>query len=266
MLSRRRLIQVAAPALLLPSRKLFAAQRPPFAFPAGVAPGMNQSHPVSGQPWISAVANLGGNFTNLLGGKPGTIIGAPTGFLDPVIGPSVKFNGASTDQIEFSGFSARNPIGGFTYGCIFVMDSIPTVTAALHSTANANTSNSLLVSTAPVLFPETAGAFPTAGYALAVGVPYFAAFSNYANGANSIDGIIRNLATGKVVATQAALASVGASAGDGTFNIGNHTAAVAAFPGHIAAYMYSFNFGNMLSFNTLLKWSENPWAYWYPGT
>lgn len=263
--SRRSLILGAGAAIitrralaLSPAPALF---RNPLAYPGG-NPGFNSNHFAAG-PGIrySAVAQ-NGNLTNLLTGKPATIVGTITGATTPQ-GPAVV-NTTSASYLHAPG--ANEQPTAVTIALIYTPTStLPTTNNEFLFDNNGNTENSNSVylyipNAAPTL---AVGTTASASYNMTAGVPYFIAVS-YSSGGPTANFFVLNLATGKAIANAAALTSTIGTTSASQYNIGGTSTANQQMGGDLSAIMYGVN--NYLSLAQLEAWGAAPRDFWYPPT
>ena len=238
----------------------------PLAYPSGVSPGFDPTHPIN-RAWavsspngISCVTTRNG-MVNLLNGSNGTSPNAPTwGVMDAHIGPCSTVNFAlGYMQYPFSTYTGYN----LTIGCIF----IPITTGALlfgNSTA-ANALELRLISgnMSMGIYGVTDNTVTT--YTFVAGVPYFIATSMptmVGSGNIVYYWAVTRLDTGQMVFgeySNPTFLSWVLSA-TGTCMVGSRPAAT---NGHqsIAAIMAM---PYTVSQYDLNAWAMDPWSYWYP--
>jgi hypothetical protein len=182
-----------------------------------------------------------------------TILGSPTGIIDPTIGPAVKFGAGSSYSWGYSqAFSALTE----TTAVIFV----PNVLNANHkylmqfgaTTVGTYDSGANQLSIFNAL--GIAGFF--SGLPVVAGVPYFAIWST---GPTATNVLLLRLNTGSIVTAVGAGLTLGSQQGT-TTNIGSDQygddclcsiAAVACVPA-------------FLGLAQMRQWAADPWSFWYP--
>lgn len=275
-LSRRKLLRLAAPALILGAspRIARAMQVPlawdnPFAFPAGRAPGFDPNHiasvGISPGHGFSGIATPGSNFVNLLTGLPGTPSGTITTGIDAGIGRYANLGINTTANITFSGQSTAND----TVGTCGVMVShllqfnsksfFQGGNAALTDGIRFSVANSqMVISTAgQSIGPILPATLTQAGAAH----PMFLAFST--NVVASLGNFLYcDLVTGQVV-TYSTTETGGTTASDGVYTVGNDAGAGGSnsVAGNFSHVMFAPSF---MSIEGMLRWAERPWDFWYP--
>ena len=268
MISRRKLIRIAAPAIIgiaAVPKLARAMQLPfdgwagsPFAFPAGRAPGFDPLHPmskgISGIHGFSAVAQ-GTNFVNLVTGAPWAIFHPWTTALNNTLGP-VAVSAANDSASTITGAAIAD--NNATVASIFSLTSAGTTQIWLRTTNTGASqgwqmqTNSSLLQLSPAISGGSAASFTN--FTISSGVPYFAAIST--NNATYY-GVLVNLSNG-VTLTQTVTISpntVTASAGTYVLGVTLQTGSV------LAAGMFA---PFTASLSQLIQWSAAPWNFWYP--
>src|SRR6516164_3616720 len=95
-------------------------QVPSLAFPCGVAPGFDPTHPAAASTLLSAIAS-GGNMVSIVG-KPGVAAGltsTPTAVIDVKIGPATTYAQGGGQNSAWAGFATNTP-SAFTMAAICV--------------------------------------------------------------------------------------------------------------------------------------------------
>jgi hypothetical protein len=238
-------------------------KRNPFAFPGG-APGFDPSHPAAGVIRASYVCD-GSLFSSLSDGGR-TTIGAGT----RVVGPIAGLGNAANFNAGWCAIQGGQPVTNdldFTYAAIF---------QPITNTANsAQFCNDSTTGTAGVWFGQVGsgsmGFVPVGktsvntGLAAATADPYFWAVSCHWNGASyDWTSVVRRLNTGVLQkATGTGVANAIPVAPNGTYVIGNQGAGTNFKQARCqqATLMFSGQFHDL---PTLVKWAEDPWAFWYP--
>lgn len=230
----------------------------PLAYPAGIAPGFDLSHPLASAIRFSGVTFNGG-FFNLFRSRNATIGGVPASVIT-VAGPATNFAGAS-DIATFTGQPTTNDTSVTIAGIMrrtsalsnkYVFDSGGAGGAS--GGWGINLSNTNLISL--VIFPSFAS--KNASLTLTTGVPYF--FWISANGSSSVDFLICDLTTG-VITTGVSGTGLASSAPNGTYTIGALSGG-----GFVAnADVYALAFSAQYNPLTLAKMvAADPWSFWYP--
>lgn len=241
-----------------------------IAFPVGVAPGFDPSHIAARSATLCAVAS-GGNFVDMLTGKPGTITGAPTANISGIIGPNVKFGGG-TDNVAIAGkrfYGANAAPLADTMAAIVIMNSAAAQQAFLSlATSGVGASYSWLgtmgVNTISAIF-KAGNPGLASTWAGSVSVPLFVATSQNLSAASAATQtaniVVCRLDTGQMYANTASQTGSGVGSRDGTYNIGSRGAASVPSTANIAAAMASDAF---LPLALLTQWAADPWSFWYP--
>lgn len=229
-----------------------------LAYPAGVKPGFDPAHLAArGMQSAYGLAGVasGGNFIDLLSGRPGTIIGS--------ISPVIDTIGPCTLQTTQSGapritFSAKAAVASHTV-TVAAIFRIMNGSTGTHGIFSDNTGgNCWIFSTSSFnagLWIGGAGPYVISGATLTVGVPYFVAISS-----NKLTNnyVIVNLDTGATRSGTFAMTG-SLSASSGTYVLAKQSAE--PMLGNVAAVMFS---PSLLSLDQLRQWAKEPWAFWYP--
>lgn len=236
------------------------AFRNPLAYPVGVAPGFDASHPAAGgigpEHGFSGTAMAGG-FVSLLSGAVATKGGAPVPGLNATIGPDVVFSNAA-HQYTLAGQSTASD-AAYTCGGIFYVTTFSNNNYLfVNSSTNAGCTLRFTSTGQVVLIFVGQGNGVTSTFTLSASTPYFVAGSR---GATTGDIIAVNLITGQVSTFSATVTTTSPSAVNGTYTIGNNAGSQINFAGGIAAVMYA---PQRISLATMLQWAADPWAFWYP--
>jgi len=110
------------------------------------------------------------------------------------------------------------------------------------------------------------GTVGNTGFALflagATYIPYFFALSFFYNGASSLSaGVLKRLDTGSLLTNSVSTTLSAPTAGDGNLYLMNRGANSRQLDGYLAAAMFNNTF---MPLPQLIKWSQNPWSFWYP--
>ncbi len=258
LISRRKLIKLSAPALLLAGSPGLARERftlpkfNPLAFPAGRAPGFDPTHPAA-KGCILCMVAFGASYLNTANGKVAT--GGFTSKIDS-IGPAIVNSGSSNTAI--SGPVAPTSVvvaGIFRLGA--TLNSPGYLLCSSGTTGNniglATRSGEWQFQINGTLGPSLTSPLPV------INTPYFVVFSNY----NSVlNYVIVNLATGQTWSGSVTSEAMSANA-DTTVYL-NSNSLNKPLGGPCAALALCYN--NPLSLSQLLAWAARPWDFWYPPT
>lgn len=227
-----------------------------LAFPYGIAPGVDLTHPAAG---ASLAFSVVGNGISLL--KSGIASGsnnANTFPVDSIIGLGTK-NASNLSGFTYAGQStAANTSVTFAFiGRVVNAGG----TFAYIGSANSGTGGAFFgVDSGGNFIVQGNGSFVESTFPAYVSTaPYFAAVSL---NPSSCVFAVRRLDTGKIFSSSAAgftmiapdgtYAYAGCSASGSVGNIGGGTC---------AAGMISFKFTPLAQ---LLQWAQDPWSFWYP--
>lgn len=228
-----------------------------LAYPAGARASVNLNHPAAAGIKLSAVFQ-GSNFVDLTTGMPGVVTGSPVIGIDAGIGPSAYVS-AGTDVWRFPGkpavvdaqctmaviVSARFSGGGQQ----FYFHNSTNSTNAFHMSCGDDDWRTG-ANTAAVTMLTIAGSRNNQH-------KYF--FGVTING-TKWGMVVRDLTTGKVYSATTTNALNGA-ASNGSYEIGNYAAFSVFGLNPLAAAMYS---NRSITQAALLRWADDPWAFWYP--
>jgi len=234
---------------------LIRVSRNPLAYPCGVAPGFDPTHPAAPGCVFSGVSD-GGNFINILTGIIGALTATPTVNIDGAIGASTRYT-AATDKSTFTIAGPGSPTGA-TIASIFRLDSINNANQiCIFDSSNSSLRSHLTTALLEVAINTTANA---SNITLVAGVPYFAAAS-FKN-ASTLNFVATNLATGQISSQSRTTASSLSTTAATSLTIGNNVATGVPLKGILAADMWAYN--TFLSLSQLLAWASDPWSFWYP--
>lgn len=224
----------------------FLPIRNPLVFPAGVAAGFNPNHIAARNTRFSGVSLPGGGAVNLLTGLPGTPVAGPASVIFGGIGVALNAGGAG--EITFTGalpLTAETPV---TMACVcqFITSANGQMLRTTSWRFEANGPNLRLTSNGITAIDSL--------IALAIDTPYFIAASA---GASASAFVVKNLATGQVQ-FKTTTGSTTPTTSDGTMH---YTVAGVGTNIRLAAGMMSEDFAGI---QTLLKWANAPWEFWYP--
>jgi len=230
----------------------------PYGFPGGT-PGVDTSHPAARNLLFSGIAQ-NGSFFNLMTGKYGVLTGAPPAFIDPVMGPSVKYGAGGASDCHTFPFPAT-AFTALTAAFFITMDQTEAYTPRVCSNNGSAASWGVVCGNATInyLSAYLGGNYPSQPpITLTTGVPFFCIVSYGPTGANFVTV---NLRTGQTLHyTEAVISSP--LAGDGNLYVGNYSAVTArAAGGHLSALMVSSHY---MSIPEMLVWAQDPWSFWYP--
>lgn len=237
------------PVLLKPER---------FRFPGNALPGFDPAHP-AGRPGFASNIVFSGvlrpgrafNLTPIAPGRPFNSLGA-TYPVHNVIGPTIKW-GAFVGQLTIGGVSNIPNMTSGTLAAIFLAGG--SIVVALND--GGSTGASFVLNGKKFgLNSGSVGGQTTSDMFSADGDPVFAAAS-WTNTTGNANFVCRNLQTGRVVLDVGTLPNFGAATGTVTMKCGSAAAANLGFAAVMASYAG-------LSAAELLKWSEDPWSFWYP--
>jgi hypothetical protein len=250
--------------MLAVARRKLIRQRS-LEFPGALA-GFDPSHiaaaGISNGRGFSGVAS-GANFLSLLSGVVGTLIGAPTASTYGITGPVCNFPGSSaTPAATFAGQStAIEQVA--TIAAIGFIPSLNAATSSLFNNTTASPGGTWLLysSTGAIqLSGNGASGGGTSVLTLPAGAPFFVAAS-MPGAALTTNYLLKRLDTGVVKTDTQTSWTLSASAPNGIYEVGNGVSR--SLGGGLAAVMFSPRY---MSMQMLLKWSENPWKFWYPGS
>lgn len=252
----------------------------PLAFPCGVAPGFDPTHPAAQGCFLSAIAS-GGSFVSLLNGGVGSVVaGGSPALPTPAIygngGPATGFSLASlateTSYVSFPTSPANSRVVTFAGVATTVVSAVvngggfaSTNLTGSGSAAGFALSQQFSTSTSQLLSLHApgVGAFPSSSFAMASGVPYFF----FASG-NSLTGVcnyvLLDLTTGILRAetqTTTAFTPVAPSGGTIIGNYPNGSAPATEFLGYIHA-VHGANL--FMSPQQGVQWASDFWPFWYP--
>lgn len=228
--------------------------RNPLAYPAGIVPGFDPTHPAARNAIFSGIAD-GGNFVNLLTGAVGTKNGSPTANIKGVTGPGVLYQ-TGANSSTFSGCGTGS-IATITMAAIVVPPTATGSQAMIYLSNGAAGDCDFYISGSNALTCYLGGTQPS-GPTLVAGVPYFVAMSCVATVGN-MTFIAKRLDTGNVTISNPTAPTSGLST-NGAVIVGNDGFGQ-AFNGTVAAAMAS---KTLLSTWQLAQWAADPWSYWYP--
>lgn len=241
--------------------RLYPFQPPSLAFPAGRAPGFDQSHiaaqGISNGYGFSAVAS-GKTYINLLSGGPFTTPSQfPAAATISGLGPCGLFTTtAQVCAIGANQSTATPP--GITVGAIvqFAGTGDGTFCAVIGVNSGHASQFGMAGSSKNLYFYNNAAS--TSSFTIATGVPYFIAASMQPS--STVNFVAVNLQTGQLLSstttTGASLAALSALPQIGLDLGDSHTA-----DAYIAAAMLAPSF---MSLQALITWAADPWSFWYP--
>ena len=276
MISRRKLIRIAAPAIIgiaAVPKLARAMQIPlgwdnPFAFPAGRSSSFDPLHIAAQNTMLSGVC-IGGNFTNLLNGTVGALGGganAPTPVTSGGIGPSMHFLNNGNISFPYPSVAWTSA----TMAAILSFDSQAATNVREILCYSAGATEGLLINMNTSGSTTSGWSFQVAsnaivgingglqGAAVIPNAPYFFAVS-ISNGLPA-NTVLTRLDTGQFTTVQVANTNT-LGAGDTSIYIGNRGLNTRQTIGSIAAVMHTTSY---LSLATLAQWSQSPWDFWYP--
>jgi len=235
----------------------------------GTSPGFDPSHPASkGCVW-SAIA-VGGTAINICNAKIGSVISsAPTAVIDSHFGMADKFTGVFSNGIQFTSAIPAVTQNNCTMACIIrPADNGATGTRMYIATATSATQGWWMGTTGTgsiSLGLFVAGALSSniaPNFIPIVGTPYFIALSiiNTSGSTYTTNWVIKELNTGKLY-TYSVSGSTTLAASDGGVVFAGSVYIGDCF-GNMATNMFTDKVA--LSLPELVKWSEDPWSFWYP--
>lgn len=269
--SRRKILKIAAPVLILGPRLAYAQVPLPRSsvslnWPAGRSAGVNLAHPAAKGLRFSSVAVGGqvpatGDMVNLLTGTPGvTTATAMTSEIDGNIGPVVSTVLAGVavgnDRVQFPNQPAVTD-SAWLSACIYRVDNgIVSGGGSDFSwfSLAAGNSNAYFGIAANQILIQSAPNFALEGPTLAFSTAYFLAASV---NAAKLSWLVLNLQNGDLQAGSDTGFST-ANASDGTYEVGIRGNNIV---GQLAASMYSATF---FTVEQLIAWGADPWSFWYP--
>jgi hypothetical protein len=243
-------------ALISPITPANRFRRNLLAVPFGVKPGYDPSHPAVGRVTrFSGVAVAGGEFLNILTNKLGTRVGSPTVSVNS-LGLTVNSADSTANYITFTG----NPAVQDTIQTI-AMICIPKVLGNYCITSSDATNGIMILDVGGFWSVENgAGSGTATTIPIVLNVPVFVATSINATGTIR-NMVVRRLDNGQLYATTGTNGPPQAGAGNGTYGICGDTFGDA---GSIAIATWMFSAGKLMSMAELIRWAQDPWAFWYP--
>jgi hypothetical protein len=198
-----------------------------------------------------------GNTVTSVGFTVATNLGNVATFSSAATGSKILFSGkptaANTVMTMAAMFytnqtNAQNPV-------IFQTSSNNTASVGYMLVSHGNTIAQLLLQDANF------ANIISSGFAIANNIPYFTIVST--DHATATNFLLMNLNNGRIsTATKVAATATGVLAGNGIYSVGgNSTFTGNQLEGGIATLMFSNTYMNIPN---MLKWAEDPWAFWYP--
>lgn len=235
---------------------MFAPYRNPFAFPVGVRPSVDPSHLATGTTLCySGIAAPGGGFINLLSGSKASKQSSPT-TVQTAIGPALN---ADTTTGWCTDGSINPTVTTCTIAAILIpVTSVATGRIFIMTDTNTTVNISGIELPSLVLNFRTQGSAYSSGITLSLNTPYFVAGSFRSGNQN---WVVVNLKTGQIQ-TAANTTSLTMDSPSAPYAIGGNFSSARAAGAQIAAVMFSAN--RFLRPAQLLKWAQDPWAFWYP--
>ena len=225
--------------------------RNPLAYPAGVAMGIDLSHPAAGAT-LWSIAATGNGLISVLQGTRRTGTVAPS-YAPSIIGPAGLFSGGNVDQFSNVPFAAG--VTTFTIAAIILPTSLTGNTNVFNYGSGGTGVGILSVSGAlRVDYPGVGNV--TSGISMTNNVPQAVFISR--NAVPNTNFVIANLQTGQVITATSGSATAGVAPAT-RLDIGN--GGFGFWTGYIACCMFSARY---LSMPELLKWAADPWSFWYP--
>lgn len=264
MITRRALIAVSAPVVMLPrlvcARPIIPLRSNLLSFPGRPA-GFNPAHPASANLAYSGVAS-GAAFRGLGPGNPNPVF-IGSGFsaaMDGVIGPSLGCGSSvsNANQMQVAG------IGGTptqaTIACIARFSNLSTFNGIFGDGFSNDVTSLFVDSTLKLMMRAGTTNTIATNLSMTTGIPYFCVAS--INQSTNINFLLLRLDNG-AVQTQAVSVSVTMAASTSAYLVGNWPFVSLGMTGNLAAVMYNHAY---LSIPQLLLWAQNPWGFWYPGS
>lgn len=237
------------------ARPILLKRPSPFAFPGG-DPSFNTAHELARDCLFSGAPGVGGVFVNLLNGKAGTKNGTPTTTLGVNGAPQTNYLGA-TDNTVFT--FPNTAFGAATMVGIFSMAGSPGGGSGgyvFNTSAAGVLGIGYGIGGGPLGFTSN-GTPDTLNVAMPQNVPFFFAVSVTSG---IVVAVARNLITGALTTFTRSSASA-ITGGDGNLYIGNRGTNSRQIAGGVSAAMFSQRFTTL---QELMKFSEDPWSFWYP--
>lgn len=234
---------------------LFLPNSNPLAYPCGVAPGFDPTHPAAnGNVVYSCIASGGGLF-NITRARRGTIGGSPTAGITS-IGPATNYPAGATTTLALTGIAS--PTGATLASIFFTPSSFATARTIMYNSGKTGF-RILTTGTLAAIINNNAGGNQNSSLILSASTPYFAAVS-FAN-ASTCNYVLANLATGQILyqSTTTPNTTPGSA---GTWYFGCNDVSANQFIGGIATWVWIDNL--LLDINSLIAWAYDPWSFWYP--
>ena len=233
---------------------MLTSGRDPLAFPTGVTARFDPSHIAGANPYFSFVP-IGQAFVDVCRPFPPLTNSSTYGKVISPVGPAPFFD--NFQETTFGGYPTRNQEQATAAGIFkFTGLSASTVTFIKATTGGCgyfqSTSANLLTWTVPGVSSYVSA------YTFLVDVPYFVAVSEYRSAASdSLRFCVKRLDTGGLYTEVRTSTNSARTSPSGGITIGG-AGTVNKF--YAAAFMYS---EKALSIAELVKWSKNPWSFWY---
>lgn len=255
MISRRNLLKVAAPVILVPSAALAIT---PGSGTRSTGASVNWSHPACRSLQFStiqdgSVATTGAMF-DIARKQKGAATGTTTGGVLPWMGNIITL--ATTNHYNFA---TRPPVVEQVATFWFIIQ-LTTLAACdvLHTSNNASTGIGVEVSGTGALILNLSGVQATTSTVLlSASIPYLVVISK---SYTVMTVLSRRLDTG-AIATQTTTTGT-PTASNGTYAIGASSGANNACNASYAAFAYSNSF---MPVQTMVNLSSDPWGPWRPG-
>lgn len=238
-------------------------QRQRLIYPSGYTYGVNRNHVAVGSGGLVllslvAIPGRGSTFLNLLTTKaPSSTGGTPSSSLFGITGPGVTFTGAS-DEIDFA-IASRTPTS-FTAAAIANVNSLPATSAAATFMRPGNGVDINLFNSGGTTFMNISASTTETSTVTVTTGPWFFVWGG--NTTNLSIFVARRLDTGALFTnSQGTLGTLGANGG--TISIGNN-AGTSNQPALSSIAALTYIEGHVLSISEAVKWSEDPWSFWYP--
>ena len=245
-----------------------------LAYPAGVAPGFDPTHPAMGNfvyPPFSAVARSNG-FQSILDGKYGVDTGSVPISNDNVLGVTAKYSSTGTNTTLFANSNAGPlpALSAMTFAAIFKVIGTTGASQVLLTNQTGGGGTCLATFGASITYPRLVrlgiDSVDFTTITDLVGVPCFIAAST--NGIFNAVGntawcVLRRLDTGAVFVGTFGTNTQGNQYANNGFYVGSSqgSGATRSANAFISSVMFS---QNSLSLAQLLQWADAPWSFWYP--
>jgi hypothetical protein len=233
--------------------------RDPLAFPAGLAPGYDQTH-IAATPLMrfSAVAMGSGALIPVFKAGQTTVAGSSSASATR-FGPAVTF-AAGNNANTYPAYAGTESPSAFTMAVIFT----PVAGTTGYVIQNCSGVSQGTPITGIYLSSLTVNAIVDNGvqgptFTLTGGVPYFLAMSSV-NGSSLVKGVATNLLTGQILTGSAASGPIQTTT-SASYCVGDSASGIGSAAMSVNAAMYSVAY---MPPAALLAWAQDPWSFWYP--